>query len=143
MFSFTGETMSSYDNRVELHPTRVDPWGMPLAQVHYTHHAYDLAISEYCLRRVCDVMESAGGVLRKFDPQKSANEGYGHNHGTLRAGKDPGASVLDADCQSHTVRGLYVLDAAFMPTAGATNPTLTQIANAYRVCHGLVGASRP
>jgi choline dehydrogenase-like flavoprotein len=42
--------------------------------------------------------------------------------------------VLDAECQSHTVRGLYVLDSAFMPTAGASNPSITLIANAYRVC---------
>lgn len=42
--------------------------------------------------------------------------------------------MLDESCRSHTVRGLYVLDCSWMPTAGASNPTLTQIANAYRVC---------
>ena len=75
--------------------------------------------------------------LRKLEPQGAGNEGYGHNHGSLRAGADPGKSVLDTNCQSHTVHGLYVLDSAFMPTAGASNPTLTQIANAYRVCHSI------
>jgi choline dehydrogenase-like flavoprotein len=54
--------------------------------------------------------------------------------GTLRAGSDPGSSVLDELCESHTVKGLYVLDAAWMPTSGASNPTITLIANAYRVC---------
>ena len=48
-----------------------------------------------------------------------------------------GASVLDASCQSHTVEGLYVLDCSFMPTAGASNPTLTLLANAYRVCESV------
>lgn len=137
MFSFTGETMSVEDNRVELDPDVKDPWGLPVARVFYKHHDYDLAISKYCLDRVCQIMADAGGDLRKFEPQTAVNEGYGHNHGSLRAGVDPGASVLDANCQSHTVRGLYVLDSAFMPTAGASNPTLTQIANAYRVCEGL------
>jgi choline dehydrogenase-like flavoprotein len=83
-------------------------------------------------------MVDNGGELRKFEPQKAENEGYGHNHGTLRAGIDPDASVLDVNCQSHTVKGLYVLDCAFMPTAGASNPTLTLIANAYRVCEKVV-----
>lgn len=133
-FSFTGETISHYDNRVELDPEVSDPWGVPVARTHYKHHAYDLELSKYALDRVAQVMVDAGAELRSNRPQEIANKGYGHVHGTLRAGRDPAASVLDAECQSHTVRGLYVLDAAFMPTAGASNPTLTQIANAYRVC---------
>ena len=137
MFSFTGETMSTYDNRVELDDQVKDPWGLPVARVVYKHHDYDLQISKYCLERVCQIMADSGGDVRKLEPQGVANEGYGHNHGSLRAGADPGASVLDTNCQSHTVRGLYVLDSAFMPTAGASNPTLTQIANAYRVCHSI------
>jgi choline dehydrogenase-like flavoprotein len=133
-FSFTGETMSVYSNRVELDPEVKDPWGVPAARVHYIHHDYDIKLSEYALKKVSQVMVDNGGEVRTLEPQKAENEGYGHNHGTLRAGADPGASVLDADCQSHTVKGLYVLDCAFMPTAGASNPTLTLIANAYRVC---------
>jgi choline dehydrogenase-like flavoprotein len=69
-----------------------------------------------------------------MEPQDAANPGYGHVHGSLRAGKDSGASVLDVECESHEVRGLTVLDAAWMPTAGASNPSLTLLANAYRVC---------
>ena len=133
-FSFTGETISHHDNRVELDPDVRDPWGVPVSRTYYKHHAYDLALSRYALERVAQIMVDAGAELDSLRPQELANKGYGHVHGTLRAGKDPGSSVLDADCQSHTVKGLYVLDAAFMPTAGASNPTLTQIANAYRVC---------
>jgi choline dehydrogenase-like flavoprotein len=32
------------------------------------------------------------------------------------------------------VKGLYAIDVSFMPTAGASNPSITMIANAYRVC---------
>lgn len=139
-FSFTGETMSREQNRVELHPTEKDPWGVPAARVFYEHHPYDLAISKYCLDKVVEIMADAGGEVRKLDPQKRVNDGYGHNHGTLRAGIDPERSVLDANCQSHNVGGLYVLDCSFMPTAGASNPTLTQIANAFRVCETVAKA---
>jgi choline dehydrogenase-like flavoprotein len=133
-FSFTGETMSVETNRVELDPEVKDPWGIPVARVYYRHHDYDVKLSDYALRRVVAIMVDAGAELRKFDPQKPQNEGYGHNHGTLRAGVDPEQSVLDADCQSYNVKGLYVLDCSWMPTAGASNPSLTLIANAYRVC---------
>ena len=133
-FSFTGEAMSVHDNRVELDPDRKDPWGMPVARTYYRHHQYDLDLSRYALERVCEVMSDAGGEVRRFDPQAEENPGYGHVQGTLRAGSDPGSSVLDELCQSHTVKGLHVLDAAWMPTSGASNPTITLIANAYRVC---------
>jgi choline dehydrogenase-like flavoprotein len=136
-FSFTGETLSVYDNRVELDPNRKDPWGVPVARVFYKHHDYDLRLSAYALNRVCEIMADSGGEIRKLEVQNAENEGYGHNHGTLRAGVDPGASVLDLLNQSHTVKGLHVLDCSFMPTAGASNPTLTLIANAYRVCENL------
>ncbi len=133
-FSFTGEAMSLYDNRVELDPDVKDPWGVPVARTYYQHSPWDIELSKFALDRVVEVMTDAGGELRKYEPQDANNPGYGHVHGTLRAGSDPGAAVLDADCQSHTVKGLYVLDASFMPTAGASNPSITLIANAFRVC---------
>jgi choline dehydrogenase-like flavoprotein len=133
-FSFTGEAMSMYDNRVELDPDVRDPWGLPAARTYYRHHQYDRDLSKYALDRVCTIMADAGGEVRKYEPQSVENPGYGHVQGTLRAGTDPGASVLDENCQSHTIKGLYVLDCSFMPTAGASNPTMTLLANAYRVC---------
>lgn len=138
-FSFTGEAMSRYENRVEIEGDDgvKDPWGIPVARTFYQHDKYDQDVSTYALKHVAEIMSGAGGEVRKFEPQGQENPGYGHVHGALRAGTDPGKSVLDANCQSHTVKGLYVLDAAFMPTAGASNPSITLIANAYRVCETL------
>lgn len=48
-FSFTGETLSVYDNRVELDLEVKDPWGLPAARTYYKHHPYDLTITRYCL----------------------------------------------------------------------------------------------
>jgi len=136
-FSYTGESMSVHENRVELDPNRRDPWGLPSARTYYRHHPYDIAACDYALEKVCDVMVEAGGELRRLEPQPEDNPGYGHVQGTLRAGTDPVTAVLDENCQSHTVSGLYVLDCAWMPTSGASNPTMTQLANAYRVCEGM------
>lgn len=139
-FSFTGETMSLFDNRVEIadgkngRPECLDPYDQPVALTYYRHHDYDVELSKYALGRVAEIIGNAGGVLRVNRPQEFSNLGYGHNHGTLRAGSDRAESVLDENCQTHQVEGLYVVDASFMPTAGASNPSLTMIANAYRVC---------
>ncbi len=59
--------------------------------------------------------------------------GTAHQSGTLRFGDDPGTSVLDRDCRAHGIDNLYVTDASFFPSIGAVNPTLTIIANAFRV----------
>lgn len=56
-----------------------------------------------------------------------------HQAGTCRFGDDPSRSVLNPYCRAHDVENLYVVDASFMPSMGATNPTLTIIANALRV----------
>lgn len=135
-FSFTGEAMSLYENRVEIEDESgvKDPWGIPVARTYYQHDKSDQDVSAYALNTVAGVVAAAGGEVRRLEPQGQANPGYGHVHGALRAGVNPDESVLDQDCQSHTVKGLYVLDAAFMPTAGASNPSITLIANAYRVC---------
>jgi choline dehydrogenase-like flavoprotein len=45
--------------------------------------------------------------------------------GSCRMGKDPAASVVDADCRSHEVANLYVSDGSCFPTSSGYNPTLT------------------
>jgi choline dehydrogenase-like flavoprotein len=133
-FSFTGEALPLWENRVELDPDVTDPWGLPVARLHYRHHRHDLDLSKYMLDRIVSIIQDAGGLLTRRSPQDVENSGYGHAHGTLRAGTDRASSVLNARCESHEVGGLYAIDCSFMPTSGATNPTLTMIANVLRVC---------
>lgn len=59
--------------------------------------------------------------------------GTAHQAGTCRFGKDPKTSVLDLNCKAHELDNLYVVDASFMPSIGAVNPSLTVIANALRI----------
>ena len=56
-----------------------------------------------------------------------------HQHGTLRMGADPANSVLDKYCRAHEVDNLYAVDGSPFPTATGANPTLTIMANAWRV----------
>jgi choline dehydrogenase-like flavoprotein len=61
-----------------------------------------------------------------------------HPCGTLRFGRDPATSVLDASCRAHAVENLYVADSSFMPTSNGVNPSLTIAANALRVADRVV-----
>ena len=59
--------------------------------------------------------------------------GVAHQNGTIRFGRDPKTSALDANCKAHDIDNLYVVDASFFPSSGAVNPALTIMANALRV----------
>lgn len=56
-----------------------------------------------------------------------------HQVGTCRFGVDPATSVLDPWCKAHDLDNLFVVDASFMPSISAVNPSLTIMANALRV----------
>jgi choline dehydrogenase-like flavoprotein len=68
-----------------------------------------------------------------FIGQRIPLAGVAHQNGTIRFGRDPQTSALDANCKAHDVDNLYVVDASFFPSSGAVNPALTIMANALRV----------
>ena len=57
----------------------------------------------------------------------------GHHLGTARMGEDVRTSVVDANCQVHSVRDLFVAGSAAFPTSSQANPTLTLIALSLRL----------
>jgi paromamine 6'-oxidase/6'''-hydroxyneomycin C oxidase/2'-deamino-2'-hydroxyparomamine 6'-oxidase len=65
-----------------------------------------------------------------------------HFHGTCRMGADPDKSVVDPWCRAHDVPNLWIVDGSFMPTSGGYNPTLTILANAYRVADHFVRSAK-
>jgi choline dehydrogenase-like flavoprotein len=68
-----------------------------------------------------------------FVGQRIPLAGVAHQNGTIRFGRDPSTSALDANCRSHQLDNLYVVDASFFPSSAAVNPALTIMANALRV----------
>jgi len=56
-----------------------------------------------------------------------------HQCGTARMSPTPSEGVVDPNGRSHEVQNLFVADASVFPSSAATNPTLTLVANAYRI----------
>jgi choline dehydrogenase-like flavoprotein len=56
-----------------------------------------------------------------------------HQCGTVRIGNDPRTSPLDPLCRAWDHPNLFVVDASFLPTSAAVNPSLTIAAQALRV----------
>jgi choline dehydrogenase-like flavoprotein len=62
--------------------------------------------------------------------------------GTCRMWNDPKSSVIDKWCRAHDVPNLWVVDGSCFPTSGGYNPTLTILANAYRVADHFVARAK-
>jgi choline dehydrogenase-like flavoprotein len=125
-------------NRVDLDPDVVDAWGLPVARVTHRAHPNDLAMANWLVDRCGEILEGAGAtqVWRNYIDSITGNAV--HQHGTLRMGDDPETSVVDAACRAHSVPNLFVVDGSVFPTPSGCNPTLTIMANAWRVAAGIV-----
>lgn len=125
--------MPQHDNRVDLDETVVDAWGLPVARISLKAHANDLAMGRFLIDRNAEILEAAGAnyVDRVYIDRITGN--CSHQHGTTRMGNDPGSSVLDRNCRAHEVTNLFVVDGGPFPTGTGANPTLTIMANAWRV----------
>lgn len=130
--------MPQHDNRVDLDPTVTDTWGLPVARITLTPHPNDLAQARWVIDRNAEILAAAGAArtYRVYIDRVTGN--CSHQHSTTRMGNDPATSVLNRDCQSHEVDNLYVVDGGSFPTATGANPTLTIMANAWRVAEGIL-----
>jgi len=134
--------MPRHDNRVDLDEKVTDAWGLPVARITLTPHPNDLAMGRWLIDRNAEILEAAGAhkVYRVYIDRITGN--CSHQHGTTRMGNDPDTSVLDRNCRAHEVDNLFVVDGGPFPTATGANPTLTIMANAWRVADH-IAASRP
>jgi choline dehydrogenase-like flavoprotein len=134
------EELPMESNRVELDPEIVDRFGLPVPRITKTNHPNDVAMNLWYEERLREVAQAAG-ARTAISPSvpgldikaKQPVAGSEHNHGTCRMGDDPNKSVVDKWCRSHEVPNFWVADGSVMPTNGGYNPTLTILANSYRV----------
>ena len=125
--------MPQHENRVDLDERVTDAWGLPVARITLKPHPNDLAQGRFLIDRNAEILEAAGAtqVQKVYIERVTGN--CSHQHGTTRMGDDPASSVLDPWCRAHEVDNLYVVDGGSFPTATGANPTLTIMANAWRV----------
>ena len=64
-----------------------------------------------------------------------------HIMGTLRMGPERASSVVNPAGRFHDVDNLYACDGSVFPTSSGYNPTLTIIAVALKIAHGIAGTS--
>ena len=132
--------MPRHENRVDLDEEVTDAWGLPVARITLEPHENDLAQGRFLIDRNAEILEAAGAkrVSKVYIDQITGN--CSHQHGTARMGNDPATSVLNRDCRAHEVDNLFAVDGSPFPTATGANPTLTIMANAWRVADHILAA---
>jgi choline dehydrogenase-like flavoprotein len=130
--------MPQHDNRVELDDQVKDAWGLPVARITHKPHPNDLAQGRWVIDRNAEILDAAGAkkVYRVYPDRITGN--CSHQHSTVRMGNDPDTSVLNKYCQAHEVDNLFVVDGGPFPTATGANPTLSIMANAWRVAENIL-----
>lgn len=123
-----GEDLPDPDNRVQLHPTRVDRTGLPIPTIHYDHHANSIAMREHAQASVDEIYDAVGAKRTfRFGPPPAT-----HNLGTCRMAANQRDGVCDEWGQVFGTQNLFVSDGSQFVSSTTANPTLTIVALAIR-----------
>lgn len=141
-----GEMLPNPNNRMSLHPTRKDAWGLPVPVFDVAAGANERAMMARASRDAKAMLEAAGATVvmssegRPIEPSTPGR--LIHEMGTARMGADPTQSVLNGWCQAHDAANLFVTDGACMPSSGCQNPSLTYMALSARAAHHAADLAR-
>jgi choline dehydrogenase-like flavoprotein len=129
-----GETLPYADNRVTLDAGRKDKWGLPLVKIAFEYHDNEKNMSKDILADINEMFSSAGFTnIRSYSYLQPGGWAV-HEMGTVRMGRDPKSSVLNAFNQMHEVKNVFITDGSCMTSSGTANPSLTYMALTARAC---------
>jgi choline dehydrogenase-like flavoprotein len=130
-----GEMLPRADNRVTLHETRKDQWGIPLAHIDVTHGDNERLLAERANRDAAAMLTAAGFEnVTSLGAVKPPGHSV-HEMGTCRMGHDPAVSVLNRHNQAHDLPNLFITDGSCMASSGTVNPSLTYMALSARAAN--------
>ncbi|GJG86357.1 GMC family oxidoreductase [Gemmatimonadetes bacterium T265] len=137
-FSGRGEMIPNSHSYAEIDPEVVDRWGIPVLRFHWKFSDHEILQVKHMQETFRSLIHEMGGT--PLSPMPTKEKGYGiapgghiiHETGGARMGKDRRTSVLNANCQAHDVKNLFVTDGAPFVSQADKNPTWTILALAWR-----------
>ncbi len=137
-FSGRGEMIPNDDCYCEIDPTTVDRYGIPVLRFHWKFSEHEYNQAKHMQQTFRALIEAMGGKV--FSPMPTRERGYNlaaggtiiHELGGARMGADPATSVVNANCQAHDVKNLFIADGAPFVSQADKNPTWTILALAWR-----------
>lgn len=123
-----GEILPYHDNKISLHKTVKDKWGLPVLTMDAGLKENELKMRKDIIKELVAMFE-ASGVKNITTWDKDYNIGQGiHEMGTARMGNDPKTSVLNSHNQVWDALNVFVTDGAAMTSSACQNPSLTYMA---------------
>lgn len=139
MLDVFGEVLPHPDNRMTLHSTKTDAWGMPLPVINAKMRENEQAVLRAGHADAIEIFEKAGftEITTPWHPDRDQTEigGRIHEMGTARMGRDPKTSVLNGFNRAHDVKNLFITDGSAMGSSACQNPSLTYMALSARAAH--------
>ena len=130
-----GEDMPQETNRVTLNHDVKDPFGLPVANVHYSDHPNDIAMRTHAYERGAAIYDAVGATRTLPTPPYPST----HNLGTNRMSENARDGVVNKWGQTHDIANLFISDGSQFTTGAAENPTLTIVALAIRQADHIAG----
>jgi choline dehydrogenase-like flavoprotein len=137
-FSGRGEMIPNEHSYCELDPDVVDRWGIPVLRFHFRWSEHELLQVKHMHETFHELIDHLGGT--PVTPMPTKEENYGilaggriiHEVGVTRMGSSSRTSVLNAHCQAHDVKNVFVADGGPLVSNPNKNPTWTILALAMR-----------
>jgi len=137
-FSGRGEMIPNDNSYCEIDPSVVDRFGIPVLRFHWKWQDYELNQVRHMQQTFRALISEMGGTVYSTMPTKQEEYGISaggqiiHELGGTRMGDDPKTSVVNANCQAHDVKNLFVADGGPFVSQADKNPTWTILALAWR-----------
>ena len=137
-FAGRGEMIPNKDTYMEIDPNMVDKWGIPVPRFHFKFYDYEINQAKHMQETFRAIIAEMGGVPTSEMPTRDRQYGLApggriiHELGVTRMGKDPNTSVLNANCQAHDCRNVFVADAGPFVSQPDKNCTWTILALSMR-----------
>jgi choline dehydrogenase-like flavoprotein len=137
-FSGRGEMIPNAGSYMDIDPTVVDQWGIPVVRFHWQWTDAEYNQVKHMQETFHNLIDAMGGQV--FSPRPGKEQSYGisaggqiiHELGCVQMGANAKTSVLNANCQAHDCRNVFVTDGGPFVSQADKNPTWTILALAWR-----------
>jgi choline dehydrogenase-like flavoprotein len=133
-----GETIPKESNRVYLHATKKDQWGIPLLVTSVGYDDNDEKMIRDWRTEAKAMLEAAGCRDVETRDNHQAPGLDIHEMGGCRMGRDPRTSLLNAWNQMHAAPNVFVTDGACMTSTGNQSPSILYMALTARAANHAV-----
>ncbi len=137
-FAGRGEMIPNEHSYCELDPNVVDRYGIPVLRFHWKWADAEYNQVKHMQETFRALIAEMGGQV--FSQMPTRAQGYNisaggtiiHELGCTRMGSDAKSSVVNANCQAHDCKNLFVADGGPFVSQADKNPTWTILALAWR-----------